>query len=681
MHTHSSLTRRSFPQLVGLIGSPIQWNLVLENVFSSKVSGVQCILESSNGVTHSYEIQQGEPIYKGASTVGNTPLLDNDHHARHSILLTDHTGLCQNRSVEYRLTLIPTATFYEAFSTANPTVAWIGAVLVIAFTSLLFSIYDFFVRKDMRDKRTIIQANRTFLRFVSHEVRTPLNTVSMGLKVMCDDVRDMAVVPRPHTDDDDATKMTTTTRGHTTNGTRVTEGTNGRSPPMQQQQQAHNDNDNTDAMVCVPRNKMDRLLALASDINVSAESAVEILSDVLSYDKIEHGNLQLELTTFSVCDLLLRILAEFQVPARAKNITLTWKCGDSNDHDTEAASSLHQVLVVADEVRLAQVLRNLLSNALKFTPEGGSIRAELQRVANNRNRSNAGLRRDHSKNSLDGSRSRNDPFFGCRRVGEIKLSLKDSGVGMTHSQAQSAFGQGVQFDANVLQDGKGSGLGLYIAKGIVEQHGGTLSAASDGVNHGSTVTMVLPAFDTTTCTESTAATGTVRVKENTPRPRRHQVEQEERTEKLDLSEAGESPASLHKLRALVVDDAPMNRKLLSRLLEKRGWTCDSAEDGKVCLDMVTVAMDQEAPYDCILLDYEMPVMNGPETAKHLRAIGCNSCVVGVTGNVLPDDVSYFVSCGVASVFYKPVNLDELDAFWRDNGVLPKKDGNREESFV
>lgn len=73
--------------------------------------------------------------------------------------------------------------------------------------------------------------------------------------------------------------------------------------------------------------------------------------------------------------------------------------------------------------------------------------------------------------------------------------------------------------------------------------------------------------------------------------------------------------------------------------------------------------------DCIYLDYEMPVMNGPEAAKEIRAIGCESCMVGVTGNVLSEDVSYFIECGVSSVFPKPVKIESLETFWDNAGLL------------
>merc|ERR1711956_109607 len=103
--------------------------------------------------------------------------------------------------------------------------------------------------------------------------------------------------------------------------------------------------------------------------------------------------------------------------------------------------------------------------------------------------------------------------------------------------------------------------------------------------------------------------------------------------------------SLDPMRILVVDDAPLNRKLLIRLLESNGHTCEDAENGQILIDRVEEKMnkkgdgdDHDDHFDCILVDYEMPVMNGPDACKTIREMGYVGFVVGVTGNLLPEDV-------------------------------------------
>ena len=121
-------------------------------------------------------------------------------------------------------------------------------------------------------------------------------------------------------------------------------------------------------------------------------------------------------------------------------------------------------------------------------------------------------------------------------------------------------------------------------------------------------------------------------------------------------------------RILVVDDAPMNRKLLTRLLLKRGHTVDMAEDGLQALEMVTEEKKKGKRYDTILMDFQMPVMDGPTSAQEIRKIGCDSFIVGITGNVLPQDIEHFKNCGADGVLGKPFQVEELESMWTEYGV-------------
>ena len=105
-----------------------------------------------------------------------------------SIDLTDDATLYSQYSAQYTLTLYPTADFFEVYSTDNPITATVGAVLIILFTSLLFFLYDFNVQREFNAKKDLLAAKRAFLKFVSHEVRTPLNSVCMGLALMREEI-------------------------------------------------------------------------------------------------------------------------------------------------------------------------------------------------------------------------------------------------------------------------------------------------------------------------------------------------------------------------------------------------------------------------------------------------------------------------------------------------------------
>lgn len=128
----------------------------------------------------------------------------------------------------------------------------------------------------------------------------------------------------------------------------------------------------------------------------------------------------------------------------------------------------------------------------------------------------------------------------------------------------------------------------------------------------------------------------------------------------------ESPVVPPAMKILVVDDVMSNRKLLKRLLERCGHRCDEAENGKECVEMVLLAAIQNRSYDSVLLDFEMPIMNGPTAAKEIRKNGFKKLnIVGITGNVLPEDVKYFKSCGANDVRAKPVKIADINKSWME----------------
>jgi len=278
-----------------------------------------------------------------------------------------------------------------------------------------------------------------------------------------------------------------------------------------------------------------------------------------------------------------------------------------------------------------------------------------------------------------------------RRSGELIVTVKDSGAGLETDQVQNLFRPFVQFNVNELQAGMGSGLvrtmpsvitalhlplisdeclmflqGLYIAKGICEQHGGTLVAASEGLDKGTIFTVTLPLHHVR---DESLPTGLQCLQLGKGRLAN--------AEGLEEVEGLYPPAlvRVQPLRILVVDDALLNRQMLVRLLESKGHFCEQAEDGKVAVEQVKKALGDGYSYDTILLDFEMPgkliyvqnthaivthhfswaksisglylspVMNGPSAAMRIRNAGCDTFIVGVTGNVLPDDVTYFNECG------------------------------------
>jgi two-component system, sensor histidine kinase len=256
------------------------------------------------------------------------------------------------------------------------------------------------------------------------------------------------------------------------------------------------------------------------------------------------------------------------------------------------------------------------------------------------------------------------------RIGNVIVSVIDDGVGMTNEQVSQVFNDGTQFNANLLQAGGGSGLGLSIARGLVIQHGGELSCSSDGLGKGTTFIVTLPIYE--------------EIESIFPDDdKNNEIEVDSRVvaaheglrDKQTLSSVEKVGEESHyfripPLRILVVDDALTNRKLCMRILDRAGHTTEGACDGSEAVEKVRMSLENGDLYDCILLDYEMPVMRGPTACELMRKMGCSSFIAGVTGNVMSEDVDHFRNCGANWVLPKPFRLEALEHQLIEQGVVP-----------
>ena len=489
--------------MTGMIASPIVWNEVLQDVFSSNVEGIVCVLETDTQV-YSYNIVHGEAIFVGEGDFHETEF---DFYRR-SISLTPDKYF-SSKSANYTLSIYPTSAFFNVYNTNNALLVTTGTVCIILFVSVLFFVYDGCVRRDINAKSDLLEAKRAFVRFVSHEVRTPLNSVCMGMTLMqeemvksigCKSIEELKIKTR--------------------------------------NDELHPESTSHDSAILA-------CFRLSTEIEMNVLRSVSVLNDLLNYDKIEMGKLNLELKVVPFRRLVESTVTEFRVAAAQKKLELTVDFSqvdealmDVSDQLSNGPRRSYDCRTIGDDIRLRQVMRNLISNAIKFTPQNGEIRVCACWSTSRRGKEGQVL---HKFTLNDGEE------VSVPRCGWIKVMVIDSGAGMTPEQVQKVFGAGVQFNANELQGGHGTGLGLHIAKGIMEQHGGSLSVTSLGLGHGSTFTMKIPIH-------------------NMP---------ESPDEYLGLSQR-EMDAEIHTdfepttLKILVVDDATMNRKLLARLLRNSG---------------------------------------------------------------------------------------------------------------
>jgi len=520
-----------------------------------------------------------------------------DEYAQEVVL--SGPGLYSSFTPTYTLAAYPNDALFEVYETNNPSIAAVGSLCIILFVSIIFFLYDYFVRSEFHHKEALSQARRQFVRFISHEVRTPLSAVCMGLQLWRDElIRNNPEDPSP-------------------------DGKKGCQDEKEERIRRYA-----------------TAMELQEGILSNADTAVGVLNDLLQYDKVESGTLHLEKSAVPIFELVERTAAEFRNSAKLKNIdyALDYAPLLEDQHQVfdaiVSAKELPQEIknrhAIGDATRLEQVLRNLISNAIKFSPDGGKlcIRMISEAVAT-----------EPTGETMDVTLHAGDRVQ-CFDGGTLRIEVTDTGAGMSPDQLKNLFKEGVQFDVNKLQAGKGSGLGLYIAKGILEQHGGSLEASSDGIGRGTTFTMSIPLF-------------------YIPDTGLHENEESQRTVDWDM---------LDPLNILVVDDAKLNRKLLSRLLRNHGNVCDEAENGRIAVDRVIEVKKKGVRFDAILMDYEMPEMNGAEAARELRAMGCDSFIIGITGSLFSEDVANFKRCGANAVLPKPLDLKALCAELVENGV-------------
>ena len=397
----------------------------------------------------------------------------------------------------------------------------------------------------------------------------------------------------------------------------------------------------------------------------------------------------------------------FKLQAEEKSIDLQMdvaKSTTNNDEDTDTNAFICDGDVVrVDEHKMRQVVRNLVSNALKFTEYGKTVKIKIRKSTElipKKVSAEEAIQEESSKKipilpptfsivSVIGNILRS--ILGYRRVsnsitaeelipdvenqanisspktddcvGTLIVSVIDGGVGMAPEDSKRLFKEVVQFNPGKLQAGGGSGLGMMITKGIVDLHGGEISAHSDGIGHGSTFTLKLPLY------RGEPAAVTI------PQPAGKGRRLSYRGSK------GSSPGILGvngapTVHFLVVDDSRLNRKMLGKVLTSEEFTYEEAEDGIVALEMLNTEVKRRN-YDVIMIDFMMPKMDGPTATKEIRALGYDGLIFGVTGNAMKAEMDTFLDSGVDDVFVKPMDVDKLKRLLKDYnlGLPPVKVSN------
>eukprot|EP00600_Ochromonadales_sp_CCMP1393_P000340 CAMPEP_0174983702 /NCGR_PEP_ID=MMETSP0004_2-20121128/17299_1 /TAXON_ID=420556 /ORGANISM="Ochromonas sp., Strain CCMP1393" /LENGTH=957 /DNA_ID=CAMNT_0016236001 /DNA_START=35 /DNA_END=2905 /DNA_ORIENTATION=+ len=612
-------------QLVGFVNGLFDWQFLLTESVAESVDGVVAVI-TTDTVSATYHISQGNQVDFVAIGDAHEPSCSRHDRTETFKLGASTSGLT--------VTFYACDAYFEDNSTEIPTIASIVVAGTFLIVIAVFLTYDSMVRYGFLYEQALLETKRNFVRYTSHEIRTPLNTVVLGLKVFGLEVdtllKDAQVV--------------------------------GNIPPT-----------GIDFLRNVIKNWRD----LTNDILVNTESAIDILNDLLSYDKVEAGTLRLEFASVSIPDLVQSTVSGFKMQALQKELNV--KCNTNmGGADLPASTKLYSI---GDTARLSQVMRNFLSNALKFTSPKGNINVEVEWLP---------------EEELGSARLVEVPedfeaLLENPRAGVVRVSVTDSGAGLSAEQLAQVGGDGVQFNASKLQGGGGSGVGLFLTKSIIEQHGGMMRVSSQGLDQGSTFSFDLPLFAAKE--EESNLEGIV--KSSSQQQLLQNDDTTETAEQLTTRPTciGGSETANHDCEAvnprklattrnnepkhlLIVDDASSNRRLLMRILTIKGYTCEDADNGQKAIDKYKEILARKGKVDAILMDFQMPVMDGPTATKHLRAMGCRCFIVGVTGNVMQDDIDHYKTHGADAVLGKPLNTDAFESLLRSfetaarRGLLP-----------
>ncbi|SDB22497.1 Signal transduction histidine kinase [Desulfonatronum thiosulfatophilum] len=323
----------------------------------------------------------------------------------------------------------------------------------------------------------------------------------------------------------------------------------------------------------------------------SADRLTTLLSDILDISSLESGLLEIRQDKVNLRDLGDSVMDLFSATAEKKNIAL----------DSTYDPSIPGILF-GDEVRVRQILFNLVGNALKFT-EKGRVVVEMSPVGLNR------------ENHL-----------------RLLISVSDTGIGMPEDQLDEMFKPFVQSDSTTTRKYQGAGLGLTIVKRLVELMNGTIAVES-APGEGTTFHVLLPFV----------IPGVVNGKS---------------------VRVSKSRRNIGDVNILYAEDDPINQVPIQLLLEKAGYRVALAEDGRRVLDMLV-----HEDYDCILMDVQMPIMDGIEATKAIRssrALGKkkNIPIIALSAKAMPGDRERFLQAGMNDYLAKPVRFQDLDRIVR-----------------
>lgn len=340
-----------------------------------------------------------------------------------------------------------------------------------------------------------------------------------------------------------------------------------------------------------------------------------ILDNILDLAKVEAGQLELEPILLSPWQAILEVESLLSVRAAERRITLRIK----------PVASLPEFAIL-DPTRVRQILINLLNNAIKFSKAGGEVELRVGALP-----------------AVEGEPA------------ALKFQVHDQGIGMTPEQLERIFLPFQQADTSTTRRFGGTGLGLSITTRLVKAMGGSIEARSE-LGRGSHFTVRLP----------------LQLPADESSPRWFSPHELATVHVEPLQASAFHPHQQFRGRVLVADDSEDNRRVLLHILSRFGIDADAAPDGREALDKAL-----HEPYDVILMDMQMPEMDGYAATQSLRRSGYPKPIVALTAHALSQDREKCLQIGCTDYLSKPVNvrlLGEILAKYLDTVVEPAPEG-------
>lgn len=328
-------------------------------------------------------------------------------------------------------------------------------------------------------------------------------------------------------------------------------------------------------------------------IGSSAEHLLDIINDILDMSRIESGKLTIKNEEFSLKKLVEVI--NTMIGGQCSDKKIEYSCSYQEDLDE---------YYLGDDMRLREILINILSNSVKYTNEGGKVKFEIKRIASYKN------------------------------MATILFAMEDNGIGMDKDFLPRIFDSFSQENVSQINKYGSTGLGMAITKNLVDMMNGKIRVESEkGRGTQTYVTLTFEVVKGKEKADSEQASGT-------------------------LETAG---ADLKGIRILVAEDMDINAKILLKILEQKGIVAERAENGKVALDMFS--RSEPFYYDAVLMDMRMPEMDGLEATMAIRALGREDSkdipIIALTANAFEDDVERSLQAGLNAHLKKPLEPEAI----------------------